>query len=211
MSGNFTQRGEIALLGKYTRARHALLAGADAVLELPAVFALSPAEIFARGAVKILSSIPAFEALAFGCETDSKTLLHEAARITAAESEQHRAALRGQLPGGRQPYARTHRSAPCKRDGQTLPRFCVRRTIFWEPNIKNLSTFMNAAQIFCRSSGKARRIRTLCRTGTSRPLRRYAPPCAAVSRKASLRASPLMCSMTCNILRMMRFSKNLHI
>ena len=100
MSGNFTQRGEIALLGKYTRARHALLAGADAVLELPAVFALSPAEIFARGAVKILSSIPAFEALAFGCETDSKTLLHEAARITAAESEQHRAALRGQLRAG---------------------------------------------------------------------------------------------------------------
>lgn len=33
MSGCFTQRGEPAFLDKYTRARHAVLAGADAVIE----------------------------------------------------------------------------------------------------------------------------------------------------------------------------------
>lgn len=42
MSGNFVQRGEAAVLNKYTRARHAVRAGADAVIELPAVFSTSP-------------------------------------------------------------------------------------------------------------------------------------------------------------------------
>ncbi len=69
MSGNFTQRGDIAVLDKYTRARHAVMGGADAVLELPAAFSVAPAEIFAKGAIKILSSIPEVGSLAFGCET----------------------------------------------------------------------------------------------------------------------------------------------
>ena len=58
MSGNFTQRGEICVLDKYTRAKHAILGGADCVIQLPAPFAVAPAEIFAKGAIKILSSIP---------------------------------------------------------------------------------------------------------------------------------------------------------
>ena len=100
MSGNFTQRGEIAVFDKYTRARHAVLAGADAVLELPTVFAISPAELFAKGAVKILSAIPAFGTLAFGCENDDKDLFIAAARETTDESPEHRAALREQLQAG---------------------------------------------------------------------------------------------------------------
>ena len=43
MSGNFTQRGEGAVLDKYTRAVHAIKSGADIVIELPTVFALSNA------------------------------------------------------------------------------------------------------------------------------------------------------------------------
>ena len=45
MSGNFTERGDIAVLNKYTRARHAILAGIDMVIELPAVYATSSADI----------------------------------------------------------------------------------------------------------------------------------------------------------------------
>ncbi len=52
MSGNFTQRGEAAVFDKFTRARHAVENGADIVIELPAAFAVSPAEIFAKGGVK---------------------------------------------------------------------------------------------------------------------------------------------------------------
>ena len=39
MSGCFVQRGEAAVMDKFTRAKHALLGGADAVIELPTVFA----------------------------------------------------------------------------------------------------------------------------------------------------------------------------
>ncbi len=35
MSGNFTQRGDVALSDKYARARAALMGGADLVVELP--------------------------------------------------------------------------------------------------------------------------------------------------------------------------------
>lgn len=68
MSGPFTQRGDMAVLDKFTRARHAVLGGADCVIELPQPFAVAPAPVFARGAIKILSSVPEVSALAFGCE-----------------------------------------------------------------------------------------------------------------------------------------------
>ena len=59
MSGDFTQRGEMAVLDKYTRAKHAVLAGADAVIELPVPFACAPAELFAKGAIiRLISSAP---------------------------------------------------------------------------------------------------------------------------------------------------------
>lgn len=68
MSGSFTQRGEMCILDKFVRARHAIYSGADAVIELPAPFAVAPAEIFARGAIKILSSVEGVNSLCFGCE-----------------------------------------------------------------------------------------------------------------------------------------------
>ena len=69
MSGNFTQRGEIAAMDKFTRAKHAVLSGADFVFELPTVFATSSAEIFAKGATKLLSHLPGQKTLCFGCES----------------------------------------------------------------------------------------------------------------------------------------------
>ncbi len=68
MSGSFTQRGEAAILPKFVRAVHAVRGGADCVLQLPAAFSVAPAEIFARGAIGILKTIPAVKTLAFGSE-----------------------------------------------------------------------------------------------------------------------------------------------
>lgn len=68
MSGNFVQRGDGAVLDKYTRARHAVLAGADIVVELPTVFAVGAAEDFAFGAVRLLSALGC-ECLHFGSES----------------------------------------------------------------------------------------------------------------------------------------------
>ena len=100
MSGNFTQRGEAAILDKYTRARHAVLCGADVVLELPAAFAVSSAELFARGAVHILGSIPTVTTLAFGCENGDKESFLAAANATLSESKEFRNALKENMKDG---------------------------------------------------------------------------------------------------------------
>ena len=71
MSGNFTQRGEIAVMDKFTRAKHAIIAGADLVVELPTVFATANAEIFAKGAINILSSLGIVDSICFGVESGS--------------------------------------------------------------------------------------------------------------------------------------------
>ena len=88
MSGNFVQRGEGAILGKYARAKHAVLAGADIVIELPTVYATSNAEIFATGAVQMLSSIPSVDYLCFGAENaDSAAFLHTATLLNNEPKE----------------------------------------------------------------------------------------------------------------------------
>ena len=57
MSGNFTQRGDIAVMDKFRRAETALKNGVDLVIELPVPFALGSAEQFATGAVSLLNSL----------------------------------------------------------------------------------------------------------------------------------------------------------
>lgn len=67
MSGQFLQRGEPALVSKYTRTKMALNAGVDLVIELPYAFCTQKAEIFALGAVQILSSLKV-DYICFGSE-----------------------------------------------------------------------------------------------------------------------------------------------
>ena len=77
MSGNFVQRGMPAIFDKSLRAKAAVLCGADLVLELPVTCALSSAEGFAAGGVKILSRMCDY--LCFGAETaDREQLLSTA-------------------------------------------------------------------------------------------------------------------------------------
>ena len=73
MSGNFVQRGAPAILDKSLRAKAAILAGADLVLELPVTYALSSAEGFAAGGVGILGGFCDY--LCFGSETGDKEAL----------------------------------------------------------------------------------------------------------------------------------------
>ena len=68
MSGNWVQGGRPAVLDKWTRARLALLGGADLVLELPTVWAVSSAETFARGAADLLALTQVVDELSFGSE-----------------------------------------------------------------------------------------------------------------------------------------------
>ncbi len=81
MSPNVVQRGDFAVFDKWTRAHSALLCGADLVLELPSPYALSGAEGFARGAIKILDALGCVDFLAFGSECGCINTLNAAAEL----------------------------------------------------------------------------------------------------------------------------------
>lgn len=80
MSGNFTQRGLPACCDKYLRAKHALLAGADLVVELPTIFTTAAAENFAYGAISIANRLEV-DYLLFGSECGDITKLTACARL----------------------------------------------------------------------------------------------------------------------------------
>lgn len=100
MSGDFTQRGEIAALDKFTRAKHAIIAGADAVIELPAVFATANAEYFAKGAINVLSSLNAVNGLCFGVESGEKQEYLALSSALSHETRDFKKALKSELEKG---------------------------------------------------------------------------------------------------------------
>ncbi len=68
MSGNFTQRGEIALFDMHARAEVAVKNGVDLVLEIPPQFVLNSAEYYAYYGVYILNQLGVVDYLSFGSE-----------------------------------------------------------------------------------------------------------------------------------------------
>lgn len=79
MSGNFTQRGDVAITDKYKRTETALKNGVDLVIELPAAYSLGSAEQFAQGAVFLLNALGCVDTLSFGSECGDISRLREAA------------------------------------------------------------------------------------------------------------------------------------
>lgn len=98
MSGSFTQRGDIAVTDKFSRAETAIKNGADIVIELPAVYACSNAETFARGAVGIIKELGIVDKLCFGAENDDITLLLKAAE--AFDNESFKTQLKENMDNG---------------------------------------------------------------------------------------------------------------
>ena len=84
MSGNFVQRGTPAITDKYERAKCAISAGANAVLELPTIYACSNAENFATGAIKIFKAL-GIKYLAFGIEDTNLEILQKIAYLKGCE------------------------------------------------------------------------------------------------------------------------------
>ncbi len=96
MSGNFVQRGDCAIIDKSLRAQAAIRCGADLVLELPVTYALSSAEGFATGGLKILSGF--CDALSFGTEHGTPQSIMTTAR--ALLSPDFSPTLRRELENG---------------------------------------------------------------------------------------------------------------
>lgn len=87
MSGDFTQRGEPAVLDKWTRARIAVQQGADLVFELPFIYACNRAERFASGAVDLLIAAEATH-ISFGCEAEDPEELMSLAKEQISKDDQ---------------------------------------------------------------------------------------------------------------------------
>lgn len=100
MSGSFVQRAVPASIDEYSRAECALRLGADIVIELPAVYAVASGEIFARGAVDILNTIPGMSHLVMGAENADKPLMERIAHIRASNDAAFSAALSSALGDG---------------------------------------------------------------------------------------------------------------
>ncbi len=100
MSGNFTQRGENAVINKYKRAFHAIKAGADAVIELPTVFSTQSAEFFASGAIKLINSLPFEKSVCFGAECGDINALTALAKYLVFESKEQSEIIKTELKKG---------------------------------------------------------------------------------------------------------------
>ena len=88
MSGNFTQRGTVAIADKFTRAAMAVEGGVNLVLEIPFPYSLSSAEYFARAGVRMASALGVVDAIAFGSECgDIGALATVAKRLSSPEFE----------------------------------------------------------------------------------------------------------------------------
>lgn len=99
MSGHFVQRGEYAICDKWSRAKMALLGGADLVAELPCVYSCRSAEYFAKGAVSILESLKC-DFLSFGTETDNTDEIVKIAEFLKNPDDAFKKALADNLQKG---------------------------------------------------------------------------------------------------------------
>ena len=100
MSGNFTQRGEVSIVDKWEKAKMAMANGVDLVIELPTIYAISSAENFASGAIKILNSLGIVDFISFGSESNDITLLEDIANVLAFEPSEYKTLLSHELARG---------------------------------------------------------------------------------------------------------------
>lgn len=86
MSGNFVQRGEAAVLDKWSRTRLALQNGAALVLELPLPWAVAGAEKFALGGISLLNALGCVDTLTFGSENGDAAPLMRCAEYLLSDA-----------------------------------------------------------------------------------------------------------------------------
>lgn len=100
MSGDYTQRGVPSIVSKEVRTRMALMAGADAVFELPVQYATASAEYFASGAVSLLNSLGCVDRILFGTENGDIEEIQKIASILNDEPDEYKKELQKSLKRG---------------------------------------------------------------------------------------------------------------
>lgn len=130
MSGQFVQSGLPAFCDKSIRAECAVRGGADAVIELPAVYATASAQFFAEGALKIISAVKDIKYIAMGATAECDELYY-LADIKLNRAEQFNSALKSELNSGKSYNAATIAALAslCDAKRSSLPQ-----TVFSDPN-----------------------------------------------------------------------------
>ena len=99
MSGQFLQRGEPALVDKWTRTKMALAGGVDIVIELPYVYSTALAGEFARGAITLLDAMKC-SSFAFGSEQGTITPFLNTFKLIDSNRHQYNAAIQKAMKTG---------------------------------------------------------------------------------------------------------------
>ncbi|GEN86604.1 nucleotidyltransferase [Oceanobacillus sojae] len=99
MSGNFLQRGEPAIMDKYSRAKAAILGGVDLVIELPYVYAVQYSDYFAKGAIDILYH-SGVNSICFGSESGNINSFSDAYLLKKQHHDQYEAHVKTYLNEG---------------------------------------------------------------------------------------------------------------
>ena len=136
MNGNFTQRGECAVVSKWARAEMALACGADLILELPLAFGAASAERFAFGGVCVAHQLGCVAMLAFGAETAHLPLLQAAAQ--AVDDRQVLANIKSEIRTGRSFPAARQKAVADHFGEQTAAVLCSPNNILAVEYIKAL-------------------------------------------------------------------------
>ena len=86
MSGNFTQRGEPAIIDKWNRTRLAIENGADLVVEIPYAFTTQSADYYSYAGITLLENLKV-EKLIFGSESNNIEDITEIAKAQLEEKD----------------------------------------------------------------------------------------------------------------------------
>ena len=100
ITGNFTQRGNTSIVDKWEKAKMAINAGCDLVIELPTLYSISSAENFALGAIKILNELEIIDTISFGMETEELSNLNNIANVLYNEPKEYKMILKKELSEG---------------------------------------------------------------------------------------------------------------
>ncbi|MFC4354354.1 nucleotidyltransferase [Chryseomicrobium palamuruense] len=99
MSGNFLQRGEPALVDKWTRAKMSLQAGVDLVVELPYRYATASAKEFASASIFLLNALKA-DSFVFGSEHGDIGAFHQTVQLIRSNEHVYQQAIREAVHSG---------------------------------------------------------------------------------------------------------------
>lgn len=141
ISGDYVQRGEPAIIDKWTRTEHALKNGADLVIEIPTLFCLGNAGVYAKAGVRLLEATGKVSHIAFGSETDDEASLRRIAdTLRDKEAEIESGILKKRKEGLSYPAARESvyaqvRAALKGTNPDKDPEILYDRRLLGKPNI----------------------------------------------------------------------------